>query len=70
MRLERQEPSLCLAFYKAALEGASLSIFINTKLMKKDANRSMLNEEAEWLLQTGTQKVNAIFQEVTAWLKS
>ncbi len=70
MRLETQESSLCLAFCKAALEGASLSIFINTKLMKKDMNRSMLNEEAERLLQTGTQKANAIFQEVTAWLKS
>ena len=59
-----------VAFYQAALEGASLSVFINTKLMKNDTNRSKLNEEAERLLQTGTQKANAIFQEVAAWLKS
>ena len=38
--------------------------------MKKDTNCSQLNEEAERLLQTETQKANAIFQEVAAWLKS
>jgi methenyltetrahydrofolate cyclohydrolase len=59
-----------VAFCKAALEGASLSIFINTKLMKNDGNSSRLNEEAEQLLQTGKQKANAIFHEVSTWLKS
>ena len=59
-----------VAFCKAALEGASLSIFINTKLMKNDGNSSKLNDEAERLLQTGKQKANAIFNEVAAWLKS
>ena len=59
-----------VAFCKAALEGASLSIFINTKLMKNDGNSARLNEEAERLLQTGKQKANVIFQDVAAWLKS
>ena len=59
-----------VAFCKAALEGASLSILINTKSMKNDGNSSKLNDEAERLLQTGKQKANAIFNEVAAWLKS
>ena len=59
-----------VAFCKAALEGASLSIFINTKLMKNDGTSSRLKEETEMLLQTGKQKADAIFHEVAAWLKS
>jgi methenyltetrahydrofolate cyclohydrolase len=58
-----------VSFCKAALEGASLSIFINTKLMKNDRIKSKLNEEAEMLLQTGIEKANIIFQEVTSSLK-
>jgi formiminotetrahydrofolate cyclodeaminase len=58
-----------VSFCKAALEGASLSIFINTKLMKNDRIKSKLNEEAEMLLQTGIEKANTIFQEVNSSLK-
>ena len=57
--------SLC----KAALEGASLSILINTKLMKNDGMKATLNEETEWLLQKGMTKANAIFHEVAGTLK-
>ena len=45
-----------VSFCKAALEGASLSILINTKLMKNDGMKANLNEETEWLLQTGNGK--------------
>ena len=45
-----------VSFCKAALEGASLSILINTKLMKNDGMKANLNEETEWLLQTGNEK--------------
>ena len=58
-----------VSFCKAALEGASLSVFINTKLMKNDRIKSKLNEEAEMLLQTGIEKANTIFQEVNSSLK-
>jgi methenyltetrahydrofolate cyclohydrolase len=58
-----------VSFCKAALEGASLSIFINTKLMKNDRIKSKLSEEAEMLLQTGIKKANTIFQEVNSSLK-
>ena len=58
-----------VSFCKAALEGASLSVFINTKLMKNDGMKATLNEETEWLLQTGMEKANAIFHEVAGTLK-
>ena len=58
-----------VSFCKAALEGASLSILINTKLMKNDGMKATLNEETEWLLQTGMEKANTIFHEVAGTLK-
>ena len=58
-----------VSFCKAALEGASLSILINTKLMKNDGMKATLNEETEWLLQTGMEKANALFHEVAGTLK-
>ena len=58
-----------VSFCKAALEGASLSILINTKLMKNDGMKVTLNEETDWLLQTGMEKANALFHEVAGTLK-
>jgi methenyltetrahydrofolate cyclohydrolase len=58
-----------VSFCKAALEGASLSILINTKLMKNDRMKATLNEETDWLLQTGMEKANALFHEVAGTLK-
>jgi formiminotetrahydrofolate cyclodeaminase len=58
-----------VSFCKAALEGASLSILINTKLMKNDGMKATLNEETDWLLQTGMEKANALFHEVAGTLK-
>jgi formiminotetrahydrofolate cyclodeaminase len=58
-----------VSFCKAALEGASLSILINTKLMKNDGMKATLNEETDGLLQTGMEKANALFHEVAGTLK-
>ena len=58
-----------VSFCKAALEGASLSILINTKSMKNDGMKANLNEETELLLQTGMEKANAIFHKVAGTLK-
>ena len=58
-----------VSFCKAALEGASLNVFINTKTMKNNVVKSKLNEEVERLLQIGIQKANKIVHEVTALLK-
>lgn len=53
-----------VAFLKAALEGASLNVFINTKMMKNDAVRTKINEEAYQLIEEGRQKADEIFQRV------
>lgn len=53
-----------VAFLKAALEGASLNVFINTKMMKNDAVRTKINEEAYQLIEEGKQKADEIFQRV------
>ena len=37
--------------------------------MKNDGMKATLNEETEWLLQTGMKKANAIFHEVAGTLK-
>jgi formiminotetrahydrofolate cyclodeaminase len=58
-----------VSFCKAALEGASLSILINTKLMKNDGMKATLNEETDGLLLTGMEKANALFHEVAGTLK-
>lgn len=53
-----------VVFLKAALEGASLNVFINTKMMKNDAVRTKINEEAYQLIEEGRQKAGEIFQRV------
>lgn len=53
-----------VVFLKAALEGASLNVFINTKMMKNDAVRTKINEEAYQLIEEGKQKADKIFQRV------
>ena len=53
-----------VVFLKAALEGASLNVFINTKMMKNDAVRTKINEEAYQLIEEGRQKADEIFQRV------
>lgn len=53
-----------VVFLKAALEGASLNVFINTKMMKNDAVRTKINEEAYQLIEEGKQKADEIFQRV------
>ena len=45
-----------VSFCKAALEGASLSILINTKLMKNDGMKATLNEETELVTANGNEK--------------
>lgn len=52
------------AFCKAALLGASLNVFINTKSMTDNAYAEALNAEAEEMLQAYSQKADLIFQQV------
>lgn len=56
--------SLC----RAALEGASLNVFINTQGMQDKAYAAALNQRAKTLLQEKGAAANAIFQAVLARL--
>lgn len=54
--------SLC----KSALMGASLNIFINTKLMKDHAFAEDLNQRTRELLAVGCEKADRVYREVEA----
>ena len=51
-------------FAKAALEGASLNVFINTKSMADRAYAEEANSKAHALLDTYTRKADRIFSDV------
>lgn len=57
------------AFCKAALEGASLNVFINTKSMKNREYAEELNTKANEMLSVYTKKAEEIFQSVLGRLK-
>ncbi len=57
------------AFCKAALEGASLNVFINTKSMADKAYAAELNAKADAMLEKYTKIADDIFAGVTARLR-
>ena len=56
-------------FCKAALEGASLNVFINTKSMKDKEYAEELNQKAEVMLSTYVPMAEEIFMSVKERLK-
>lgn len=56
-------------FCKAALEGASLNVFINTKSMKNREYADELNKKADEMLSVYTKKAEEIYQGVVARLR-
>ncbi len=52
------------AFLKAALEGASLNVYINTKAMADRDYAGQLNEKADKMLLEYTKKAAAVFETV------
>lgn len=54
---------------KAALQGASLNVFINTKSMQDKDKAEGLNAEAYQLLEAGCCKADMIYQSVSARLR-
>lgn len=56
-------------FCKAALQGASLNIFINTKDLEDEEYAAKLNAEAESMLTEYTTKADAIYESVLTELK-
>lgn len=55
-------------FCKAALQAASLNVFINTKSMKNRGIALALNEKAEQLLEEYCPRADIVFEAVTAKL--
>ena len=49
---------------KAALNGASLNVFINTKLMKNREIAQQMNAKADALLEKGNAKADEVYEEV------
>ena len=56
-------------FLKAALQGATLNVYINTKSMKDREYAETLNRRAWELLETGTALADEIYNRVTGKLK-
>lgn len=54
---------------KAALQGASLNVFINTGSMPDRAKAEALNAEADALLQQGSAKADAVYAAVSARIR-
>lgn len=57
-------------FLKAALLGASLNVFSNTKLMKNRDQAQKLNSQTEKILQKGLKQADQAIQRVFEYLKS
>lgn len=56
------------ALCKAAMQAASLNVFINTKSMKDRARAEELNEQAQLLLEEYCARADLVFEEVAAKL--
>lgn len=54
-----------IVFCKAALEGASLSVYINTTEMQNKQKRHLLNLEAERLVEKGSTIANNVYQMIS-----
>ncbi len=56
-------------FCKAALQGASLNVYINTKSMKNREYAEELNKKADAMLETYTKLADEVFESVLGRLK-
>ena len=61
---------IAAAFCKAALEGASLNVYINTKSMKNREYAEELNRKCDEMLAVYTVKADEIFRNVLGRLKA
>lgn len=63
-RLAVSDVGVGILFAQAALEGASLNIFINTRMMKDRERAEQLNARAETLIEEGRKKQASIYGAV------
>lgn len=57
-------------FCKSALMGASLNVFINTKLMKDRKYADQINAKADELLKKGIERADKVYSDVEGGLRS
>ena len=58
------------ALCKAALQAASLNVFINTKLMTDKTHAAALDAQADALLSEYVPKADTVFAQVTKQLRT
>ena len=68
-RLAISDAGVGVAFAKAALKGASLNVYINTKSMADKELAAQLNEKCDKMLDEYTVKADQIFDSVLGRLK-
>ena len=56
-------------FAKAALSVAAMNVYINTKAMKNREKAEELNRKAEWLIEDGKQRGDAVYEKVLEQLR-
>ena len=61
---------VAVQFARAALTGAVMNVYINTKAMKNREKAEDLNQKANKMIDTGTQKADAIYGQVLKQLNS
>lgn len=64
-RLAVSDVGVAAACAKAALEGAVMNVYVNTKLMKDRTYASKLNKEASAILKEGRNRCEAVYEAVT-----
>lgn len=56
-------------FCRSALEGASLNVFINTKLMKDRVYAENVNKKTDRMLLDGISRANAVYEKVSRQIR-
>ena len=68
-RLALSDVGVGILFAQAALEGASLNVFINTRLMKDRGRAEELNGRADRMIAEGREKKERIYRQVLQSVK-
>lgn len=63
-RIAVSDAGVGVQFCRAALLGASMNVFINTKLMKDREKAAQLNQRCEELMEDGVKRADAVFELV------
>ncbi len=68
-RLVLSDVGVAAAACRAAMEGAAMNVYVNTKLMKKREHAQKINAEAEALLTEGVQRCTVVYEQIAKELR-